>query len=56
MKLSPPKQITFYIAAALGVLGLIGNFVALPVIGASSFWLLAIGFVLLAVANVVEGL
>ena len=56
MKLNAPKQITWYVAVAAGVLGLLGNFVNLPVIGGFSFWLLAIGFVLLALATFVEGL
>lgn len=56
MKLSAPKNITWWIAVVLGVLGLLGNFVALPIISGLSFWLVLAGFVILAVATFVEGL
>ena len=56
MKLSAPKTITWWIAVVAGVLGILGNFVALPVVGGLSFWLLALGFVLLAVATFTKGL
>ena len=56
MNLSAPKNITWWIAVVLGVLGLLGNFVALPVIVGLSFWLLLLGFAVLAVATAVEGL
>ena len=53
MKLSAPKNLTCIIAVVLGVYGLLGYFVtALPF----SFWALAIGFVLLAVATFIDGL
>ncbi|MDX1402155.1 MAG: hypothetical protein R3245_09555 [Kiloniellales bacterium] len=56
MKTNAPKQVTWIIAVVVGVLGLLGNFVTLPVIGGFSFWLLALGFVILAVASVMEGM
>jgi|GEM_PF-245036 len=56
MKLSAPKNLTWIIAVVLGLLGLLGNFVALPVISGLSFWLLFLGFAVLAVATFVEGL
>jgi hypothetical protein len=56
MNLSAPKQITWIIAVVLGVLGVLGNFVTLPVLGAYSFWLLFLGFAILAIATLVEGL
>jgi hypothetical protein len=54
MKLSAPKNITFYIAVALAVIGFIGYFIA-------SFtpfapWLILIGFILLAAGVLLEGL
>lgn len=56
MNLSAPKQITFWIAVVLGVLGILGSLV--PTIGLGSFagWLLIIGFVVLVLANLFEGL
>ena len=56
MRLSAPKNITWWIAVILGVLGFLGNFMALPVLGASSFWLLFLGFAILAVATMTDGL
>jgi hypothetical protein len=56
MNLSAPKNLTWIIAVVLGVLGLLGNFVTLPVIGGFSFWLVFLGFAVLAVATFVEGL
>jgi hypothetical protein len=55
MKLSAPKNMTWWIAVILGVLGLLGNFVTLPLISGLSFWLLLLGFAILAVATFVEG-
>ena len=54
MKLSTPKNITFYIAVILAVIGLLGYFIA-------SFtpfapWLILIGFIVLAAGNLFEGL
>jgi hypothetical protein len=56
MKLTPPKQITFWICVVLGLLGLLG---AIPVLGfltPYAFWLAFIGLALLAIALLVKGL
>jgi len=57
MRLSPPKAITFWISIALGLLGLLGN---LGVLGAAiagfAFWLTFLGFALLVVSLMVDGL
>ena len=53
MRLSAPKNITWWIAIALGMIGFLGTFMAL---GSISFWLLFLGFALLAVATMVDGL
>jgi len=55
MKLSAPKQMTFYVAVALFLLGLIGSFVAIPVISGYTFWLVVVGFVVLALGNTMSG-
>jgi hypothetical protein len=55
MKLSAPKNITWLIAVILGVLGLLGNFVDFGISG-FSFWLVFLGFAILAVATFIEGL
>lgn len=56
MKLNAPKQITFLIAVIVGVVGIIGSFISIPVISGIAFWLLAGGFVLLALSCVLKGL
>ena len=55
MKLSPPKQITFWVAVILAVLGVIASLVTVPVLSGIVFWLVVIGFVVLAAGNLVEG-
>ncbi|HET6596985.1 MAG TPA: hypothetical protein VFG81_15270 [Anaerolineales bacterium] len=55
MKLSAPKTVTWWVAVVLGVLGFLGSFMALPVISGLSFWLLFLGFAVLAVATFVDG-
>ncbi len=57
MQLSSPKMITWVIALVLGVIGILANLVALPIVSAGfGFWLLVIAFVLLAAGSVVKGL
>jgi len=56
MKLSAPMQITWWIALALVVIGVVASLGALPVIGAYAFWLVVIGAVLLLLATLLKGL
>ena len=56
MKLSAPKNLTWWIAVVVGVLGFLGNFMTIPVISGLSFWLLFLGFAILAIATFVDGL
>lgn len=56
MKLTPPKEITFWIAVVLAVLALLdflGKFSLLPI---EAFWLLFIAFALLALALMIRDL
>ncbi|HEY5983217.1 MAG TPA: hypothetical protein VIU38_07060 [Anaerolineales bacterium] len=55
MKLTPPKNITFWIAVVLGLLGLLVFLGALPAF-LPAFWLVFIGLALLAIALLVKGL
>lgn len=55
MKLSPPKHITFWIAVIVALLGVLASFVTIPVLSGFSFWLVVIGFVILAAGNLIEG-
>ena len=55
LKLTPPKEITFWIAVVLGLLGLFSflGILALPI---EAFWLAFLAFALLVVALLVKGL
>jgi hypothetical protein len=56
MKLSKPKNITWWIAVIVGVLGILANFVSIPVLSGLSWWLVAAAFVLLALATYFKNL
>ena len=55
MKLSPPKVVTYWIAVAFGVLGLLAELGILSFIPIAGFWLLFIGFVILALSLLIKG-
>lgn len=58
LKLSAPKNITWIIAVILGVLGILATLGILniaPLVG-YSFWLVAAGFVILALATALKDL
>lgn len=50
MQLSAPKQITWWIALALVVIGIIAQLVTIPVLSTLAFWIVVIAAVLLLVA------
>jgi hypothetical protein len=56
MKLNAPKNITWWIAVIVGVLGILGSFVELPLVSDYHFLFVVIGFVLLALATLLKGL
>lgn len=56
MSLNAPKNVTFYVAVVLAVLGLLGTVVTIPVVTGMAFWLVVIGFIVLAAGNLVSGL
>lgn len=56
MKTSAPKKITWLIAIIIGVLGIVGHFVAISYVSQYSFELVAIGFILLALGTLLRGL
>jgi threonine/homoserine/homoserine lactone efflux protein len=56
MQLSAPKQITFWIAVVIAVLGIIASLVSIPVLSGFAFWLVVIAFVVLALGNLVDGM
>ena len=56
MKLSSPKKVTWWIAVIVGVIGIIVQFVSIPILSSLSFWLVVVAFVLLALATYLKGL
>jgi hypothetical protein len=56
MKLSPPKQITWFIALALAVLALLGKTGVITALGTYAFWLALIAAGLLLLATIVRDL
>jgi threonine/homoserine/homoserine lactone efflux protein len=56
MNLSSPKLITFWMAVILGVLGILGTLVPTIGLGSLAGWHLVIGFIVLALGNLLEGL
>jgi heme/copper-type cytochrome/quinol oxidase subunit 1 len=56
MKLSAPKQVTWWVAVVVGVVGILANFVTIPFLSDYAFWLVVIGFVLLVLATFLKDL
>lgn len=56
MKLSAPKVVTFWISVLLVVLGALGAVTAIPFVSTYAMAFVIIGFVLLALGNVLKGL
>ncbi len=56
MQLSAPKQITFWIAVVVAVIGVLASLMSIPVLSGWAFWLVVIAFVILALANAMEGM
>ena len=56
MKLSAPKNVTFWIGVVVGLLGFLGVMFKIPVVSSNAYWFTFIGFVILALGNLVKGL
>jgi hypothetical protein len=56
MELSAPKQITWWIALIIGLVGLIAHLVTIPVLSGLAFWLVLIALVLLLIATLIPEL
>ena len=56
MKLNAPKKLTWWIAVIVGVIGIVAHLVTIPVVSGFAFWLVAVAFVLLALATYLKGL
>lgn len=56
MRLSAPKVVTFWVAVVIGLIGLLAALVPIPVVSPFAFWVVVVGFVILALGNLLEGL
>jgi len=56
MRLSAPKNVTWWIAVVLGILGILSTFTKIPLVSDYSFLFVVVGFVLLALATLLKGL
>jgi hypothetical protein len=56
LKLTEPKVVTFWIAVALALLGVLASAGIISGLASYAFWLVVAGFVLLALANLVKDL
>jgi|SRR3990172_3567460 len=56
MKLSAPKVITWWIAVALGALGLLGHLGIVAALSMYAFWLVTVGLVLLVLGTFLKDL
>ncbi len=56
MKLSAPTQPIWIIAVVLGVLGILAKVIPIAALAAYSFWMVAIAFILLALATMLKGM
>jgi hypothetical protein len=56
VKLSPLKQITWFIALVLAVLALLGQTGTIAALSTYSFWLALIAAALMLIATIVKGL
>lgn len=56
MKLSEPKVVTFWIAIALALLGILASQGIIAGLSVYAFWLVVAGFILLALGNLTKGL
>ena len=56
MTLKAPKQITFWIAVAIAVVGVVLRLVNIPSLSGHPGWVELIAFVVLALGNLIKGL
>jgi threonine/homoserine/homoserine lactone efflux protein len=55
MKLSAPKNITFWIAVLVAVIGVIARLM-IPALSVIEFWLVVIAFIILLLGNLIDGM
>lgn len=56
MQTNAPKFVTWVVGVVIGCLGILGTLVAIPFISTYPFWILAVGFAILALGSVIKGM
>ena len=54
-RLTPPTKGIFYISLVFAAVGLIANFVTIPVLSGLAFYLVIIGYLILLLGNTLKG-
>jgi len=55
MNLSAPKNLTFWLAVIVAIVGVLGQVVPIAAIAGFAFWLVVVAFVILALGNLLDG-
>ena len=56
MKLNAPTQMVWYIALAVGIVGVLAALVTIPVLSGFAFWLVVIAWLILVVSTAMKGM
>lgn len=56
MKLNAPTKNFWWISVILAVIAVVAQFVAIPFVSAYAFWIITLGFILLALSTVLKGM
>lgn len=56
MNLSAPKMTTFVASVVIALVGLLANLVDIPALSPYAFWILLLGFVVLAAGAAIDGM
>ena len=55
MKISAPKQTTYFLSVVLLILGVIAKFVAIPFLSANAFWVVVVAAIILVIGCSIKG-
>ncbi len=55
MKITPPTKLVFWISVILAALGILGSLVSIPFVSGYAFLLVALGYILLFLGNILKG-
>lgn len=55
MNLSAPSQVVFWIAVIIAIIAILGMLVAIPFVTQYAFWILLLGFIVLAGGCLMRG-